>query len=42
MISQFDDEESRNNGIQVLRLTDDDIVRSGLVQFIIKKVKKSV
>jgi phosphate starvation-inducible PhoH-like protein len=42
MISHFDDEESRNNGIQVLRLTDDDIVRSGLVQFIIKKVKKSV
>lgn len=42
MISQFDDEESRNNGIRVLRLTDDDIVRSGLVQFIIKKVKKSL
>jgi len=42
MVSQFDDEESRSNGIQVLRLTDDDIVRSGLVRFIIKKVKKSV
>ena len=42
MISHFDDEESKANGIQVFRLTDDDIVRSGLVQFIIKKVKKTV
>ena len=41
MISYFDDEESRANGIQVFRFTDDDIVRSGLVQFIIKKVKKT-
>ena len=42
MLSHFDDEESKSNGIQVFSLTDDDIVRSGLVQFIIKKVKKTV
>jgi phosphate starvation-inducible PhoH-like protein len=42
MMSYFDDEESRQNGIYVLRFTEDDIVRSGLVQFIIKKVKKVV
>ena len=42
MISYFDDEESRSNGIQVFRFTDNDIVRSGLVQFIIKKVKKTI
>lgn len=42
MISHFDDEESRQNGIHVFRLTEDDIVRSGLVQFIIKKIKKAM
>jgi len=42
MISYFEDEESRQNGIQVFRFTEEDIVRSGLVQFIIKKVKKTV
>ena len=42
MISTFDDDESRQNGIHVFRFTEDDIVRSGLVQFIIKKVKKVV
>ena len=42
MISHFDDEESNDNGIQTFHLTDNDIVRSGLVQFIIKKVKKTV
>lgn len=42
MISHFDDEESRQNGIHVFRFTEDDIVRSGLVQFIIRKVKKSM
>jgi phosphate starvation-inducible PhoH-like protein len=42
MLSYFDDEESKANGIQVFKFTDDDIVRSGLVQFIIKKVKKTV
>jgi phosphate starvation-inducible PhoH-like protein len=42
MISHFEDEESRQNGIHVFRFTDDDIVRSGLVQFIIKKMKKAL
>ena len=42
LISQFDDEESRENGIHIVKLTEDDIVRSGIVQFIIKKVKKSL
>jgi phosphate starvation-inducible PhoH-like protein len=42
MLSHFDDEESRENGIYVFRFTEDDIVRSGLVQFIIKKIKKVV
>jgi phosphate starvation-inducible protein PhoH and related proteins len=42
MLSYFDDEESKAAGIQVFRFSDDDIVRSGLVQFIIKKVKKTV
>lgn len=42
MISHFDDEESRANGIHVFRFTEDDIVRSGLVQFIIRKVKKAL
>lgn len=41
MISHFDNEESRQNGIHVFHFTEDDIVRSGLVQFIIKKVKKA-
>ncbi len=42
MVSQFEDEESRQNGIHVFRFTEDDIVRSGLVRFIIKKVKKAL
>ena len=42
MIGHFDDDESRANGIHVFRFTEDDIVRSGLVQFIIKKIKKAV
>lgn len=41
MVSQFDDEESRQNGVHVFRFTEEDIVRSGLVQFIIKKIKKT-
>lgn len=41
MVEQFGDEESRQNGIHSFRFTEDDIVRSGLVQFIIKKVKKA-
>lgn len=42
MISHFDDDESRQNGIHVFRFTENDIVRSGLVQFIIKKIKKAL
>jgi len=42
MIGHFDDDESRANGIHVFRFTEDDIVRSGLVQFIIRKVKKAL
>jgi phosphate starvation-inducible PhoH-like protein len=42
IISIFDDEESRQHGIHVFRFTEEDIVRSGLVQFIIKKVKKVI
>ena len=41
MLSFFDDEESRANGIHVFKFEENDIVRSGLVQFIIKKVKKT-
>jgi len=40
-LSIFDDEESKQNGIQVFKFTEDDIVRSGLVQFIIRKLKKT-
>ncbi len=42
MLSHFDDEESRRNGIHVFRFTEDDIVRSGLVQFIIGKIRKEM
>ena len=40
MLSHFEDDESRQNGIHVFRFTEDDIVRSGLVQFIIGKIRK--
>ncbi len=39
MMNVFDDEESRNNGIYVFKFDEDDIVRSGLVKFILKKLK---
>lgn len=42
MISHFDDDESREHGIHVFKFTEDDIVRSELVKFIIKKVKKTI
>lgn len=42
MINLFDDQESRDNGIHVFKFTDDDIVRSGLVKFIIKKARKTL
>ncbi len=40
MVTCFDDSESVENGIHVFRFTEDDIVRSALVRFIIKKIKK--
>ena len=42
MIAKFDDEECRQNGIHVFRFDDEDIVRSGLVRFISKRLKKVV
>ncbi len=39
MMNHFDDEESRQNGIFTFTFTEDDIVRSGLVKYIIKKIK---
>lgn len=41
MVRQFDDAESKEHGIHVFHFTEDDIVRSKLVQFIVKKVKKA-
>jgi len=40
VFDSFDDEESRKNGIYTFTFTEDDVVRSALVQFIIKKIKK--
>jgi phosphate starvation-inducible PhoH-like protein len=40
MISKFNDAECRENGIHVFEFTDDDIVRSKLVRFISKRLKK--
>lgn len=42
MMELFDDQESRDNGIFIFKFTEEDIVRSGLVKFIIKKLKKSI
>jgi phosphate starvation-inducible PhoH-like protein len=39
MINTFDDEESRSNGIYVFKFTEDDILRSELVKFIVKKLR---
>ena len=39
MMNVFDDDESRNNGIYVFKFDEEDIVRSGLVKFILKKLK---
>lgn len=38
-VAGFNDEESRKNGVFVFEFTEADIVRSGLVRFIIKKLK---
>ena len=40
MMNGFDDVESKENGIQTFKFDEDDIVRSVLVKFIIKKLKK--
>ena len=40
LFDTFDDEESRKNGIFTFKFEEDDIVRSSLVKFIIKKIKK--
>ena len=42
MMNMFNDEESRQNGIHVFEFTEEDIVRSGLVRFIIKKSKQEL
>jgi phosphate starvation-inducible PhoH-like protein len=39
MMNVFDDEESRNNGIYIFKFDEEDIVRSGLVKFVLKKLK---
>ena len=39
IMNLFDDEESRNNGVYVFRFNEEDIVRSGLVKFVLKKLK---
>lgn len=41
IMNVFDDQESRENGIHIFRFDEDDVVRSGLVKFILKKLKKS-
>jgi phosphate starvation-inducible PhoH-like protein len=39
VLNIFDDSESKENGIFTFKFTEDDIVRSGLVKYIIKKIK---
>jgi len=41
MMNSFDDQESCENGIYTFKFDEDDIVRSALVRFIIKKLKRS-
>jgi phosphate starvation-inducible protein PhoH len=36
----FNDEESRENGVVYIKLTTEDIMRSGLVKFIVEKIEK--
>lgn len=40
LMNLFKDEQSKQNGVFTFEFTDDDIVRSGLVKFIIKKLKE--
>jgi phosphate starvation-inducible PhoH-like protein len=39
IVNLFDDADSRENGIFTFKFTEEDIVRSGLVKYIIKKIK---
>jgi len=39
IMNAFDDDESKENGIYTFKFTEDDIVRSGLVKYITKKLK---
>jgi phosphate starvation-inducible PhoH-like protein len=41
MMNHFEDTESRENGIHTFKFDEDDIVRSALVRFIIKKLKQT-
>lgn len=42
MVNIFSDDESKENGIYTFRFTEEDIVRSELVKFILKKLKKVI
>ncbi len=42
MMTVFDDEESRQNGIHVFKFTEEDIVRSGIVRFIIQRSRNEL
>lgn len=42
LISKFDDEESKSHGIHVFKLTEEDIVRSKLVKYIVNKLNRTV
>ena len=39
IMSAFDDDESKENGIYTFKFTEEDIVRSNLVKYIVKKLK---
>jgi phosphate starvation-inducible PhoH-like protein len=40
LMNHFDDADSQENGIYTFKFDEEDIVRSGLVKYIIKKIKK--
>ena len=40
IVDKFDDDESKENGIYTCKFDEDDILRSELVKFILKKLKK--
>jgi phosphate starvation-inducible PhoH-like protein len=42
IFTTFNDDESKKNGIYTFQFDEEDVVRSPLVQFIIKKIKKGV